>query len=190
MQNLRIGFYRFKRYFHQRRQSLPLKDSSQKKLVWIISVWFFALFFCEIFIFQRAIGACRYSDIEDSQRFTTSRMVIVADPQLTDCYSYDYAPRGSLLLPIIQFYSDLYMRKCFGLVQSYHSPDAVVLLGDLFDGAKILSKEEYEKEYERFNWVFERRAGSHYRLYNVSGNHDIGFRLGTFQSTLAQRFEK
>ncbi len=45
--------------------------------------------------------------------------------------------------------------------------DAAFFLGDLFDGAKILTAKEYVAELNRWNWVFE--SGSIGSLYNVSG---------------------
>lgn len=44
------------------------------------------------------------------------------DPQLTDVYSYSYVTRGSILLRLIEFFSDIYMKKCFQLLQYFHKP--------------------------------------------------------------------
>ena len=52
-------------------------------------------------------------------------------------------------------------------------PDAVVFLGDLFDGGRVIDDLQYDDEFERYNWVFQKRLPS-VRIFNVSGNHDVG----------------
>lgn len=44
------------------------------------------------------------------------RLAVVSDPQLTDSYSYGMSP-GSLALAATQYYSDIYMRKSYTLMQ-------------------------------------------------------------------------
>jgi hypothetical protein len=61
-------------------------------------------------------------------------MAIVADPQIIDAYSYNQSP--GLGLTLTEFYTDIYMVKSFYYLQKLHQPDAILFLGDLFDGGR------------------------------------------------------
>lgn len=153
------------------------------KFLAIVILWTFTLIYCEIVVFSSAIGACNWREVENS-----TKVIIISDPQLTDAGSYSYATRGSLILSLIEFYSDIYMKKAYSRVQSKLTPDAVFFLGDLFDGAKILTDDEYIQEFKRFNWVFAKTRKM--KVYNVSGNHDIGYRLPFVQPKLIRKFRR
>ncbi|KAF9156529.1 hypothetical protein BG015_004439 [Linnemannia schmuckeri] len=85
------------------------------------------------------------------------RIVIIADPQLTDWYSYK---QSGLALWLTEFYTDLFMRKSFARLHRRLQPDMVLFLGDLLDGGReTLAEEEdsrgddgqvYEKNKGRF----------------------------------------
>jgi len=47
---------------------------------------------------------------------------------------------------------------------------------------------EFLEEYKRWNWVFEKRVSYDLPYYNLSGNHDIGYRLPDIQEKAAKRF--
>jgi len=93
----------------------------------------------------------------------SARVAIIADPQLTDRYSYHFTSQGApqfalpslyqpphVLLPffsckcilggvlawIIEFYSDLFMQRSFSYMQRFLKPTHVILLGDLLDSTK------------------------------------------------------
>ncbi|KAG0348255.1 hypothetical protein BG004_005574 [Podila humilis] len=61
------------------------------------------------------------------------RIAIVADPQLTDWYSYK---QSGLLLFLVETYTDLFMRRSFSYLHRGLRPDAVLFLGDLNDGGR------------------------------------------------------
>lgn len=65
------------------------------------------------------------------------------------------------------------MRKVFQLTQRFVKPDAVVIAGDMFDGARYIGRKSYRNSLKRFNWIFERN-NRNLAFYNLSGNHDIG----------------
>lgn len=48
----------------------------------------------------------------------------------------------SLVLEVVQFYTDLYMRRAFLSSVLPFDPDVVLFLGDYFDGSDRLSDEE------------------------------------------------
>lgn len=109
---------------------------------------------------------------------------MVTDPQLTDFYSYGMAEHG-LALALTQYYSDAYMRLMFRVLQRM-SPraDTVFMMGDMFDGGRILNAEQYAAHVQRFEHVFEHPADM--PMYNATGNHDVG--LGSYCSPQATRW--
>ena len=85
-------------------------------------------------------------------------MAAVADPQLTDVYSYPFMASEGVLAKLTQWfvsflprrsflmrcrYSDIYMRRAFSAVQRHASPDLVSFLGDLFDGGRVVDSSQY-----------------------------------------------
>ncbi|KAH7048036.1 Metallo-dependent phosphatase-like protein, partial [Linnemannia elongata] len=101
-------------------------------------------------------------------------IVIIADPQLTDWYSYK---QTGLALWLTEFYTDLFMRKSFARLHRRLQPDMVLFLGDLLDGGRETvaghDRGVYEKNKHRFLDKI-RQDGKSARLY-VAGNHDVGF---------------
>ena len=191
--------------------------------LFVVVVWILNLIFFEHIYFHMKVSQCEWPDevenfypdkatkqhFEDSTNNSTIiRIALIGDPQLTDRYSYSWLssrnPISYALTPIVEFYCDLFMRKSFHLLQIYHQPRAIFILGDLFDSGRSISDEEYENEYNRFEWVFEtfpqpisssdhlKAKKSHQyatpRFY-LSGNHDIGYDIDkNEQEKLAKRF--
>ncbi|KAF9955286.1 hypothetical protein BGZ72_003845 [Mortierella alpina] len=75
------------------------------------------------------------------------RIAIIADPQLTDWYSYK---QTGLLLKLVETYTDLYMKRSFHRLHSTAQPDAVLFLGDLNDGGRDTSDDVFVKNSNRF----------------------------------------
>ncbi|RKP01477.1 hypothetical protein CXG81DRAFT_888, partial [Caulochytrium protostelioides] len=100
---------------------------------------------------------------------------VIADPQLTDAFSYLYAGRGSATLAAIQFYSDLYMKRNWRYMRHHHDYRSVVFLGDLFDGGREWTAQDgtFGAELARFRRIFVLPAQM--RPVWCAGNHDIGF---------------
>ncbi|ETW08171.1 hypothetical protein, variant [Aphanomyces invadans] len=123
------------------------------------------------------LGASRYAFKSCTWAYGDHKeyhLAVIADPQLTDFYSYDMV-KGSWVLWLTEFYSDLYMRRHFQLLaRKADPPHGVLLLGDLFDGGRVLSTAEHAKHQRRFEWIF----GGHPKIqfWNMSGNHDVGIR--------------
>ncbi|KAG5440067.1 hypothetical protein PCK2_000579, partial [Pneumocystis canis] len=59
------------------------------------------------------------------------------------------------------------------LTFSFPKPTHQVILGDLMS-SQWISDDEYKKRVFRLNWIFMRRL-SYTNIFNVSGNHDIGY---------------
>jgi predicted MPP superfamily phosphohydrolase len=117
--------------------------------------------------FSWSVYKCKFPESGNS-----SRVLIIADPQLTDFYSYKQS--DGLLLNLTQFISDFYMKKSFSTIIQKMNPEIIVFLGDLMDGGREIKTElEYLKELSRFHHVF--KAGA--KKFYMAGNHDIGVRI-------------
>lgn len=156
----------------------------------VLTFWFFNLLIGEWFAFHLAVGSCSWPWTVQGHQV---HLAIFSDPQLTDKYSYSFTQNHPLLSKVVEYYSDVYMRKSFQLFQYYHgrATDAVIFLGDLFDSAKYLSDEEFLQELQRWNWIFGRTRELQAPFINVSGNHDVGYEIGSEKtSSLASRFSQ
>ncbi|KAF0711749.1 Aste57867_5104 [Aphanomyces stellatus] len=121
-------------------------------------------------------SACNWPD----QGNAGYHLAVVADPQLTDFYSYDMA-KGSWILSWTEYFSDVYMRRHFQLLARKGNVHGVLVLGDLFDGGRILTPEEHAIHKRRFDWIF----GGHHpqiQFWNMRYTHMI--RLGLDPSFL------
>ncbi|KAI9013150.1 Metallo-dependent phosphatase-like protein [Gaertneriomyces semiglobifer] len=130
-----------------------------------IFLWAVNLIIFEVLSATWIIGQCNIP--KDGQR-----IAVIADPQLTDAYSYG---QQGTALSITQFYSDLYMKRNFRILQEKHKPDGVIFLGDLMDGGREWSDNQtFQEELERLYNVFKLRNKSMF-VWWAAGNHDIGF---------------
>lgn len=125
----------------------------------------------ELAAFRRAAADCAAR--APSARRTA--WALVADPQLTDAYSYGH---GGPLLALEELFSDRYMRRAFSSLRAELRPDRVLFAGDLFEGGREWAARErkaYDADLVRFRNVF---AGAPTPLY-VAGNHDSELRRRT-----------
>ncbi|KAL5579428.1 hypothetical protein UlMin_011870 [Ulmus minor] len=122
-----------------------------------------------------------------------AKIAVIADPQLMDKTSLPLAPK-SLALEVVQFYTDLYMRRAFLASILPHKPDVILFLGDHFDGGPFLSDEEWQESLSRFNHIFALdKQGKHrdIQVYYLSGNHDIGYEFThSRRPEVVNRYEK
>lgn len=141
------------------------------------------------------------------------RLVLIADPQLVDPHTYPGRPWPLSSLTI--FYTDLYLKRSYTILQRTLSPDSVIFLGDLFDGGREWSttassspEERYRqygnsywmREYLRFSRIFfdafnnggllplSSATRSRKLIASLPGNHDLGFASG-IQLPVKKRFE-
>ncbi|KAH6821171.1 Calcineurin-like metallo-phosphoesterase superfamily protein [Perilla frutescens var. hirtella] len=94
-----------------------------------------------------------------------------------DRTSLHIAPK-SLALEVVQFYTDLYMRRAFLSSVLPFNPDIILFLGDYFDGGDRLSDDEWQESLGRFRHIFNLnmiQKNSNIKVYYLSGNHDIGY---------------
>ncbi|KAG0046885.1 hypothetical protein BGZ83_007960 [Gryganskiella cystojenkinii] len=95
----------------------------------------------------RQISQQSGADDSDPAMKDRYRIAIIADPQLTDWYSYR---QTGFVLRLVQIYTDLYMRRSFRRLHSSLRPDAVLFLGDLNDGGRSSQGQVFEEDSHRF----------------------------------------
>lgn len=171
----------------ERRSSRP--SSARRALSHLLSVpvlltlaWLLVLWHGERQSFRDHIRRCDWEEWEDWHRGRPSdsgddragaeaasphRLIFVADPQLVDPHTYPGRPWPLSSLTI--YYTDLYLRRSFSLLQRILAPHTVVFLGDLFDGGREWSTQSTKspeerwrrygetfwlREYERFGRIF------------------------------------
>ncbi|XP_024527227.1 uncharacterized protein C630.12 isoform X2 [Selaginella moellendorffii] len=170
--------------------------------VFLGGLWIASLLYGELLAFWIPRWSCSWPNLE--QKFASTklppgerplRIVLIADPQLTDRTSYGMDPR-SLLLKIIQFYSDIYMRRAFRSSVLGLEPDEILFLGDYFDGGPYLADDEWEESWKRFEHIFDQtqrglKSRKKIPTYYLCGNHDLGYHeVFSQKPQIAQRYQK
>jgi hypothetical protein len=102
-------------------------------IVWALNLWFF-----EIALIYLHVGICSFERISKVKSLQSS-VVVIADPQLTDKYSYK---QKGIALWITEFYSDYYMKRNFRVIQHLLNPQVIIFAGDLMDGAREWDNKE------------------------------------------------
>ncbi|KAL1329383.1 hypothetical protein HN51_046494 [Arachis hypogaea] len=121
------------------------------------------------------------------------KVAVIADPQLMDRTSLHLPPK-SRPLEIAEFYTDLNMRRSFFASVMPFKPDAILFLGDYFDGGPYLSDEEWQDSYRRFRNIFGLNEQGQYndmKVFYIPGNHDIGYESHhSTKPQVIQRYEE
>ncbi|KAJ1973488.1 hypothetical protein H4R35_004091, partial [Dimargaris xerosporica] len=165
---------------------------------WLPVVWVALIIYVEVVQYWWVVWRCRWPRPPSLDTHTANttissdsavfRLAIVADPQITDEYSYDL--HGPLLF-LDNFITDLYAKKNYRLLAGIKRPDAVVILGDMFDGGRHWTDDAWIAEYGRFQRIFRHHgqlrvspapkqpaSADYYTadsfFYHVVGNHDVG----------------
>jgi len=148
----------------------------------VLYVWAVLLVVCELLLFHGSIALCalRWPSVpaSSSKHVVPVRVALVADPQLTDRFSYgtlslseyNASTQTRAMEPttalgttqwVIEYMSDLYMARAFYVLQLYARPHAVFFLGDLMDGGREERDDaRWLAEFDRFRSVFRPRLGS------------------------------
>ncbi|ATY63181.1 manganese ion homeostasis (Fr) [Cordyceps militaris] len=101
----------------------------------LVAIWIVILLWGERWVFDSKVESCSWDHWESWPRGThPHRLVLIADPQITDPHSYPGRPwpLSSLTVTI----TDNYLRRGYKALQSHLHPDSVFFLGDLFDGGR------------------------------------------------------
>ena len=63
-------------------------------------------------------------------------------------------------------------------------PEAVFILGDLFDEGKWASPDQWRRYLERAKYIF--KTPKHIDFYVIVGNHDVGFHYSINEEKLSR----
>lgn len=92
--------------------------TEKRKGFLLLILWCSSIYIFERALYQYNVSTCSISVLENNQTdFQTTRLIIISDPQLTDGYSYWYAPKSSYFLWLLESRSDYYMRRSFQAIQ-------------------------------------------------------------------------
>ncbi|KAL2336330.1 hypothetical protein Fmac_010776 [Flemingia macrophylla] len=153
-------------------------------------IWALTLLYGEMFAFWvPPLLTCSWPHLLHTSSSTTGqtdsgnyqadyvKVAVIADPQLMDKTSLRL-PAKSLALELVEFYTDLNMRRSFFASILPFKPEVILFLGDYFDGGPYLSDEEWQESFSRFRHIFGLNAQRKYtdmQVYYIPGNHDIGY---------------
>ncbi|KAJ2784363.1 hypothetical protein H4R18_001167 [Coemansia javaensis] len=146
-------------------------------------LWAALLLYGELGIYYHRVGRCQWPDGAEAAGNGVARIAVVADPQIVDHYSYG---QTGLLLRVVEFFTDIYMRKSYVVLQQLRRPEAAVFLGDLMDGGREWGDADWESEYQRYRSIFVNRRPNEMRVYEMAGNHDIGIGNTVVEPALAR----
>ncbi|PRQ51783.1 putative protein-serine/threonine phosphatase [Rosa chinensis] len=157
-------------------------------------IWALTLLYGEMLAFRLpSLSTCRWPHHSHSQSLDYVKVAVLTDPQLTDRTSLPLPPK-SLALELVQFYSDLYMRRAFLSSVLPFDPDVILFLGDYFDGGPYLSDHEWKESLSRLKHIFSlsgQERHSTIPVYRIPGNHDIGYEfLHSRRPQAIRRYEK
>ena len=154
----------------------------------LVCIWILVIIYCEYLSFHHSASTCHW-DIISGDGSDDIHIALIGDPQLTDRYSYPFLP-GRLVQRIVEFLSDIHMRRMFQSLLGYTKPDGVIFMGDLMDSGRVLTDDQFEEEAQRFRWVFDDPLEIS-KQYYISGNHDLGYDMDKdHQVFLANRYKK
>ncbi|KAJ0744954.1 putative calcineurin-like phosphoesterase domain, ApaH type, metallo-dependent phosphatase [Helianthus annuus] len=158
--------------------------------VFLCVIWAITLLYGEKFAFY---WTCSWPIETTDNPADYVKIAVVTDPQLMDRTSLNLAPK-SLALEIVQFYTDIFMRRAMLASVMPLKPDMVLFLGDYFDGGPVLSDEEWQDSLNRFRHIFDIKTlerVTNNRVYFLSGNHDIGYAAyHSHKPDVISRYEK
>ncbi|KAJ1934605.1 hypothetical protein FBU59_005646, partial [Linderina macrospora] len=146
--------------------------------------WAVTLVIGEIFLYYWHVRSCGWPTTTRKDGVKPVRVAIVADPQIVDHYSYN---QTGLLLRIVEFFTDIYIKKSYIFLQTLQQPDTVIFLGDLMDGGREWNDKDWHEEYTRYKALLRNRDPAHMKEYDMAGNHDIGIGNTVVDSAL-ERF--
>ena len=126
----------------------------------VIAVWLIWLTYAELFSFYVHVSRCDYPTLPGNG--DVIHVAVIVDPQLVDVYSYLYMdnpaeltedpPRGVSRV-MLEFLCDAYMKKAYAALMRLRRPDAVIIGGDVFEGAREYKRPDlYAKHH--FVWYF------------------------------------
>uniref|UniRef100_A0A1B0DK66 Uncharacterized protein n=1 Tax=Phlebotomus papatasi TaxID=29031 RepID=A0A1B0DK66_PHLPP len=139
---------------------------------------FCLVFFCEYVFYYIVISQCSWPDIQKNDQNPPLKVMLLADTHLLGPY------RGHWFDKLRREWQ---MYRSFQTAVELFRPEAVFILGDLFDEGKWVTDPEFSNYVERYQNLFSVPDST--KLFGIVGNHDIGFHYEARQR-LTKRFEE
>ncbi|XP_059617275.1 metallophosphoesterase 1 homolog [Phlebotomus argentipes] len=140
-------------------------------------IWLVLVFFCEFIFYYIVIGQCSWPDDTENGRDSPVKVMLLADTHLLGPY------RGHWFDKLRREWQ---MQRSFQTAVNLFNPDAIFVLGDLFDEGKWVNDQEFQDYVDRFYSIFS--IPSTTQLFGIVGNHDIGFHYQAHPK-LVKRFQ-
>lgn len=153
----------------------------------IAVAWIAILYWGEIHSHRIAQDGCQWPEMNGGRR-----VMVVADPQLVDEYTYKQLGNGSYALAFTEAVCDAYVKRAFRTAVRKFQPQVFLFLGDLFGQGARSDDSVWHRLRRRVDaalyWPRDNGAS---RYLNVAGNHDVGYSevIRHYPGILA-RFEK
>lgn len=161
----------------------PKLRNSHQILVLFLAAWWALFIYFEHVIPRQLARRCQWASIKDQ-----TNVLLVADPQLID--NHTYPGRNEMLLRLSKHTVDVYLKQNYHALVTNLKPDYIMFLGDYLDNGRLLLDSYYDKEFRRFEKIFNRwkKYTRGKNLFtDVPGNHDVGFGDGV-KLLLQERF--
>lgn len=160
---------------------------ARRRVLLLRFIWFLTIMYGESIAFWWAIRRCKWENWENwPAQSDPYRIVLIADPQLVDNNTYS---RRGIFMALTKYFTDLYMRRNWLLLNRILNPNSDIFLGDMMDGGREWDNDEYFKEYLRFHRIFSQPSTDTRVIMSLPGNHDFGFG-DTIINTAWDRFQK
>ncbi|VDO81555.1 unnamed protein product [Schistosoma margrebowiei] len=140
---------------------------------WYLVLYFAALIWvCEYLVYYFTLCSCNWPDLPNAsvKNIQNPDTAVVNLMVLADTHLVGYV----LGHPIDRIRRDWQMKRAFQASLYLHSPNAVIILGDILDEGKWATNDDFSYLVERFRDIFHHDK-TKTLVKTVVGNHDIGF---------------
>lgn len=133
----------------------------------VLSIWLYTITYFEVNYVNNTIKKCNNNKKDDVG------ILVFGDVQIMDKHSYPGRPRiiNWLTMKLL----DNYHIKNWESSQRILKPDYNLFMGDLFDGGRYWDNSYWYSEFDRFQNIFHQINLGCKNIFNLPGNHDIGF---------------
>ncbi|XP_047985428.1 metallophosphoesterase 1 homolog [Leguminivora glycinivorella] len=154
-----------------------MRRITKKLLIFSIGIGFVVIY-CEFLIYYVVTAQCSWPELPASGGTQELKALIIADTHLLGPY------RGHWL---DKWRREWQMQQAYRSIMTLHRPEAVFVLGDLFDEGEWTNDIQFQDYVQRFYKLFQVDDGVTMQV--VVGNHDIGFHSKIWPGSV-ERFNK
>lgn len=152
----------------------------------VVTIWLYTMAYYEVNFVNNTINKCNNNEVKDDENNSNDNvnLLVFGDVQIMDKHSYP--GRLSIVNWLTMKVLDNYHVKNWKATQRIIKPDYNLFMGDLFDGGRYWGDSYWYKEFDRFQDIFYQINTGAKNVFNLAGNHDIGFG----ETVLKESFER